>query len=251
MEQAQLSNFGRLSALLQANPADFYVLPELCLDGYSFMSEDEAIQAAQDVDLMGTNQSFSTLDMFQNLSTNLNAPIVFGFVQRAGARLHNSQMMVFPRNQKPVTYAKLNRFGNDYLWATPGSDSPKVVDWQHTWDAGGGSGAKYFADYKIGGLICRDIRNESKKDDELYSEGEVDVLAFSANWGSGGFPSGSWVEFAEAQQCWLVVANRYGLENNNDFGAGGSCIISPSGKVHCQGLKWGADCVIIHDIPTP
>ncbi len=241
----QLTNFNRLQTLLGSNPADFYVLPELCLEGYSFMGASEANQVAQDVSKMGSGFRL-TLDWFQELSISLNAPIVFGFVRKEGGELFNSQMMVFPQEQRPVVYDKANSFANDHLWATPGYDRPKVVDWTHIRPLG--PRTQTSATFTIGGLICRDICNESKADEELYQKDEVDIVAFSANWGAGGFPAASWVEFAKDQNCWLVVANRYGTERNNDFGFGGSCIISPSGKVHCGGLKFKEDCVISFNI---
>ena len=78
--------------------------------------------------------------------------------------------------------------------------------------------------------------------------GDADIVAFSSNWGDGGFPAVNWMDFAKENHTVLVVANRYGQETCNNFGEGGSCIVEPGGKVHCQGLQWNQDCIIYADV---
>jgi predicted amidohydrolase len=132
-----------------------------------------------------------------------------------------------------TSYAKVNRWANDFLWATPGRASPPITD---------------FIGKKIGLLICRDVRDKSEKIEDFYEKGDADVVLFSTNWGRGGFPATNWMNFAENNKTWLVVANRYGREANNDFGDGGSCVISPEGEVHCEGLVWGKDCIVYAEV---
>jgi predicted amidohydrolase len=129
-------------------------------------------------------------------------------------------------------YAKVNRFANDFLWAEKGTKSPPVVDFQGR---------------KVGLLICRDVRDKAPEWEEFYEPGDADIVAFSSNWGGGGFPATSWVTFAESNRTWLVVANRYGKEANNDFGEGGVCVVSPKGKIFCEGIKWGKPCIVYAD----
>jgi predicted amidohydrolase len=129
-----------------------------------------------------------------------------------------------------VSYRKINLFGNDFLWAHPGRANPPVVSTPYG---------------KVGLLVCRDVRDKSDKLDSFYEPGDAKIVAFSANWGKGGFPAVTWMDFAKDNKTTLVVANRYGLESHNDFGFGGSCIISPEGVVSVRGLQWGADCIVM------
>jgi predicted amidohydrolase len=102
---------------------------------------------------------------------------------------------------------------------------------------------------KVGLLICRDVRD--KKDDKwssFYEKGDADIVAMSANWGDGGFPAVSWMEFAKDNKVALIVANRYGKEIPNDFGEGGICVVEPSGKVHCDGIVWNQPCIVYADL---
>jgi predicted amidohydrolase len=102
---------------------------------------------------------------------------------------------------------------------------------------------------RVGLLICRDVRDKSDELETIYSPGEADLVCFSANWGAGAFPANSWMSFAKSNKTWLAVSNRYGRESNLDFGFGGIGIISPEGKVLCEGLEWGKDCLVVADIP--
>jgi hypothetical protein len=40
----------------------------------------------------------------------------------------------------------------------------------------------------------------------------ADVVCLSANWGDGGFPAVSWMDFVEENSTCLIVSNRYGQE---------------------------------------
>lgn len=205
--------------------SELVVFPELATTGYSFMSRSEARLFAEDV-----SAHRGSVGLFRDLSQKLNVGIVWGLVTKdpETGDLYNSQAMALP-NGTLTTYAKLNRWGQDLIWAKEGSSSPPVTD---------------YLGAKVGLLICRDVRDKSTEFKNFYEKGDADIVAFSTNWGDGGFPSLNWVEFAQNNKTWLVVANRYGQEANNDFGEGGSCIITPKGEVHCEGLKWSAPCVV-------
>jgi predicted amidohydrolase len=220
--------------------AKIIVLPELATTGYSIMSEEEAEGLAEGV----TNFSplaiinlnpLSSMEAFYILASKLNCYIIWGLIEKdqGTKKLHNTQVMMCPDG----TYEfirKINRFGNDFLWSTPGRANPPirkvVIDGK---------------EYKIGLLLCRDIRD--KKDDvwdSFYEKGEADIIALSTNWGRGAFPATTWMDFVEEHKVTLIVSNRYGKEANNDFGDGGVCIISPDLKVQCQGLVWNQDCIV-------
>ena len=230
--------------------ADLIVMPELCTSGYSMMSVDEARPMAECVyNLAGDDKPSGSLPTMWNLVKELNVTLVYGFIEEdhQTGQLYNAQVIMDPGlyhldNGEVVeppsfqTYRKINRWGQDWLWAQSGTQNPPV---QYSARLG----------KRIGLLICRDIRD--KKDSEwtnFYSPGDCDIVCFSSNFGRGAFPATSWMDFTIESKVHLVVSNRYGKEENNDFGHGGVCVVSPDGTVQCEGLRWNKDCIVYVDI---
>jgi predicted amidohydrolase len=212
--------------------AQLVVLPELATTGYTYMSK---AQAEQDAEVVG--HGLTTAWMLR-LAKRLNVHLVCGMVERdhGTGDLYNPQVYVEPSGYY-TSFRKLNRWGNDFLWAKAGKSNPPVIK------ADGLNGRR------IGLLICRDIRNKVNDDwKNLYSKGDADIVCLSTNWGDGGFPAVSWMDFVQDHNLSLIVANRYGQEGPNDFGEGGSCIIKKNGDVMCEGLLWSKDCIILGDL---
>lgn len=229
--EGNLERMAKLVLQAQANGAELIVLPELSTTGYSFLDAEEAEPFAEPLE---RGRALS-LAIMESLSRNYSVAIAWGFVEKdiATGKLHNSQAIVLP-DGKFYSYRKINKWGNDYLWAESGEASPPVVE---------------FRGKKVGLLICRDIRDKSAEWKDFYEKGDADIVAFSSNFGDGGFPAVSWVEFATSNEVHLIVSNRYGQEENNDFGEGGICVIDPKGKVTCKGLQWSAPCIVYADVP--
>lgn len=232
-------NLKRLSKLVveaARNGAKLVVLPELCTTGYSFMSAEEARPFAESVNWLDEEtRSDSAMGTFSRLASLLEIHIIFGYVELdlGTKKLYNSQAYISPERGY-ASYAKLNPWGNDYLWAERGRSNPPIVT---------------IEGKRVGLLVCRDVRDKVNDDwTNIYSAGDADVVCLSANWGKGGFPSGSWMDFVEENKTALVISNRYGLESHNDFGGGGICIIDKTGKVNCEGLKWNEDCIVYGDL---
>jgi predicted amidohydrolase len=248
-----LQRVGRLIIEAAENGAQLIVLPELVTTGYSFMSTEEAEPFAEVPSLLKQEEPMAlaqrgwSIGFMAQMAMRLGVKIVWGFVEKdeGTGKLYNSQMFIEQNPEDPSiagiyyeTVRKINLWGNDFIWATGGQSNPPVV----RTTIGG-------EEWKIGLLICRDIRD--KKDSEwksFYEPGDADVVCFSANWGDGGFPAVSWMEFAKDNRATLVVSNRYGKETCNDFGEGGICIVEPGGKVHCQGVVWNEDCIVYGEI---
>lgn len=214
--------------------AKLVVMPELAATGYSYMNAAEARRDAEPVSFEGL-----TMRVMRKLAQAFDVTVVWGMVEQdAGTGLlYNTQVLLTP-SEEWVKYAKINRWGNDYLWATAGNSNPPI----HRVIAGG-------EERMVGLLICRDVRD--KKNDkwpDFYEKGDADIVCLSANWGDGGFPAVAWMDFVEENGTALVVSNRYGKEPPNDFGEGGVCLIARDGSVQTNGLLWERDCVVIGDL---
>ena len=238
-------NLRKLAALVvqaaQAG-AKLIVLPELCTTGYSFMSHEEAAGYAENIDLDGM-----TFKIFKALAEKLHVYIVWGMVEQdlGTGDLYNAQVCIDPAGFWTY-FRKINLWGNDFLWAKPGRSNPPVVT---MFGGGRGQVGVQPPPRKLGMLICRDIRD--KKDDnwsDFYEKGDADIVALSSNWGDGGFPAVTWMDFAKDNGSILIVANRWGKEIPNDFGEGGVCVIWPDGRVVCDGLAWNSDCIVYAEV---
>lgn len=205
--------------------AQLIVLPELMTAGYSFQSVEEALPFAEMI-----HHDSVSMALMAGLVDKFNATIVWGLVEKdhGTGDLYNAQVLMTPGGHH-WTCRKINRWGNDFIWAQAGDQSPPVAQ---------------FLDKKLGMLICHDAKNKASGWTDFYEPGDADIVCFSANWGDGGFPAERWVQFATKNNAWFVVGNRYGQERNNNFGEGGVCVISPEGKVYCDGLKWSEPCIV-------
>ena len=242
-----LQHCSKLAVQAAQAGARLICFPELVTTGYSFMSRTDAALFAETLDSKG-----AAFSLFKSLAIRLNSYIVWGMMEQevGTGDLYNSQVCVAPDGSW-TSFQKINLWGNDFLWAKPGRSNPPIIEMRlsgkHPTDPP--SALDKYTTKKLGMLVCRDIRD--KKDDkwkDFYEKGDADIIALSANWGRGGFPSVSWMDFAKDNDCVLVISNRYGKEVNNDFGEGGVCVIWPDGKVACEGLIWDQDCVVIAEV---
>lgn len=233
------SNLRRLAGFVQEAAtagAKLVVLPELATTGYSFMSEGDARPYAEPVSEVGR-----TFRVMQALARKLGIHVVWGMAEVDGptGTLYNSQVLVTPDGPW-VRYAKVNLWGNDWLWATEGRANPPILPCNF-----GSDGTR-----KVGLLICRDVRDKKdSKWSDFYESGDADLVAFSSNWGDGGFPAIAWIDFVKDNSTTLLVSNRWGKEVPNDFGEGGVCAITakPFG-IQCEGLVWNADCIVYAEV---
>lgn len=233
-KQKNLQRLALLVGQAAAGGAKLIVMPELATTGYSYMTKAEA---ELDAEVLGENPGTS-FRIMQALASKHDVHLVWGMVEKdfGSGKLYNSQVYLEPTGYFE-SYRKINRWGNDYLWASSGKENPPVIR------------AEGLGGLRVGLLICRDVRDKVNDSwSNLYSAGDADVVAFSSNWGDGGFPAVSWMDFASDNRCHFIVSNRYGQEGPNNFGEGGSCIISPDGEVSCQGLIWSQDCIVFGDV---
>ena len=211
--------------------SDLIVLPELAFTGYSFMNMEEAIVVSE-------QWNGPTFRAMREFAMSSGSHVAWGYVESDPDTelLYNSATIVAPNGNAIARTRKLNLWGNDFLWASPGSEMPPVVQTELG---------------LMSVIICRDIRNVKPtllRTSSLYDGLKPDIVAACTNWGEGGFPSSTWMEFAATNSCVMVIANRWGEETNNDFtqdfGRGGSVIIGKDWKVKTSGLKFNTNCVV-------
>jgi predicted amidohydrolase len=230
-------NFRKCESLIQRARdvgSSLIVFPELALTGYSFLSPEEAGR-------VGERRDGLTYRAMASVASDLKAYVAWGYVEFDGGKLYNSSSLVDPDGRIVSRSRKLNLWGNDFLWATPGSGVPAVAE----------------TDLGLLSLsICRDLRDKvpqnvprtASREPGMFKGRPVDIVAACTAWGKGGFPSTTWMDFAVNNSCTLVVANRWGEERSGsfvqDFGHGGSAIIRPDWRVQTGGLAFGEDCVV-------
>jgi predicted amidohydrolase len=215
--------------------SQFIAFPELAFTGYSFQSRDEAA-------LVCEAPNGPTFRFMQGVAQEAQAYVSWGYVETDGANLYNSATLVDPKGKVLTTYRKINQFSSDFLWCTPGVESAPVVETE-------------FGSTSI--VVCRDLRDKiplniprvASKNVPLFGTQKLDLVAASVNWGKGGYPANSWMDFVANHRCTLIIANRWGKEEGSfgykqDFGQGGSIIIEPSWKCHTGGIAFGQDCVV-------
>lgn len=229
-KKANLKVIASLVAEAARAGAELVVLPELCTTGYSFLTKAEAKEVAEPLEGL-------TFQNMLRLAKGYEVTLVWGMVIEEGGKLYNAQVYLDPSGKWEKVY-KINRWGQDFIWASEGKDSPPIITRKDG--------------TRVGLLICRDIRDKwGKSDRAIYGKGDADVVCFSANWGDGGFPAVAWMDFVADNKTALVVSNRYGREANNNFGEGGICVITAKGEVATEGLLWNQNCLVVADILAP
>jgi predicted amidohydrolase len=185
---AKEQNLQRITALLKGIKADIIVLPELCTTGYSFLSNEETLQEAEDL-------SGESVAIFQKLAAELQAMVVAGFAEKDGNDVYNSALAALPDGTIKV-YRKTHLFYKETLCFEPGNSGFFVVD--HP-----------LVDCRVGVMICNDWRYpEAARSLALM---DADVIVCPSNlvsnlWGVG-MPAR-----ALENKVYLTVANRCGTE---------------------------------------
>ena len=111
-------NFNEIEKLVANLKADLIVLPELLATGYTFISKEEAVSLAENIN--GITSQF-----LLKIAKNTGAVIIGGFVEKEGNKIYNSAMIV---SNKGVigTYRKIHLYYKEKLWFSPGNKPLKV-----------------------------------------------------------------------------------------------------------------------------
>jgi predicted amidohydrolase len=181
-------NLQRITVLVESIPSDIIVLPELCTTGYSFLSKEEALLEAEDV-------NGETFNVFRNLAIKSNTMIIAGFAEKDGGNAYNSALIASPDGTLKI-YRKTHLFYKEKFCFQPGNSGFFVVN--HP-----------LVDCRVGIMVCNDWRYpEAARTLALMG---ADVIACPSNlvsnlWGVG-MPAR-----ALENKVYLAVANRCSTE---------------------------------------
>ena len=201
-------NFQEITKLTTDLKADLIVLPELFATGYTFISKEEALSLAED--LNGKTSHFLV-----KLAKDTGAVIIGGFAENTGKKIYNSAMIV--TNEGVVgTYRKIHLYYKEKLWFSPGDKPLKVFK---------------VNGVNIGIMICFDwIFPETARTLSLLG---ADIIAHPANLVLP-YCQKAMVTRCIENRLYAVTANRIGREKRgeDDFKfTGGSQITSYDGSI--------------------
>lgn len=207
-------NVASLIAQMDSVKADLYILPELSYSGYQFVSMEEVAAIADPLDS-------ESREAFRKASRRLDACVVFGFPEKAGARLYNSSLAILPDGREYL-YRKTHLFYKERLFFSPGDLGFTVFE---------------FRGVKVGMAICFDwFFPESFR--TLALKG-ADIIAHCSNLV---MLSCQQADFAAAVQnrVFVATANRVGTEAREAESltfTGESVLVSPKGEYLLRGPK--------------
>lgn len=181
-------NLQQIKGLLYGLQTDLVVLPELSTTGYSFLTRDEAFDAAAEA-------QEQTLDFFRQTALQLKAVIVAGFAECDGGAVYNSALIALPGGGIKI-YRKTHLFFREKLCFSPGNSGFFVVE--HP-----------LLDCRIGVMVCNDWRYpEAARSLALLG---ADIIACPSNLVSQIWHIGMAARALE-NKVYLAVANRCGTE---------------------------------------
>ncbi len=222
-----IDNLQQIAGLLQGVETDIIILPELCTTGYSFLSKDEALAAAEGPD--GQSVAF-----FKQLAEEHKAMVITGFAEKSGDKVYNSALIVLPDGETKV-YRKTHLFFREKQCFEEGNSGFFVV--QHP-----------LLDCKVGVMICNDWRYpEAARSLALLG---ADLIACPSNLVTDVWRIGMPARALE-NKVFVAVANRCGTETRQlEDGStqsltftGGSVLYNFTGEVIEQAGKT-EECVI-------
>ncbi len=178
------------------------VLPEMCVSGYVFASRDEVLPYCEERE----GESFG---FFSELAKQMGMYLVYGFAEKDGAALYNSQNLIAPTGERLATYRKAHLYKADETWATPGNTGFMTVETELG---------------RLGLGICMDLNFDDFVD--FHKRETTDIICFSACWLDEGIEIRYyWIYRLYGYENSILIANSYGEEHGVRF-RGESAIIN-------------------------
>jgi predicted amidohydrolase len=222
---AKAENIARLLELAETaarHGARLIVLPEMATTGYCWYDREEVRPYVEPI-------PGPTTKRFAELTQSFGCYVVVGMPEilpRTGI-FYNSAVLIGPEGVAGV-YRKTHSYAADMKWAKDGDLGLPV------WETQLG---------RIGIMICMDAGYFEPA--RLLALAGADVLCFPTNWLGEKSPAPAWMARAYENGCYLIGANRYGLERGVQF-SGGSCVLNPDGTI--QAAQDSGDGIIYGEV---
>lgn len=222
---AKTENVRRLRELAETaaqHDARLIVMPEMATTGYCWYNRDEIRPHVEPIPGPTTN-------LFAELARRYGCYIVLGMPEVAASRgiFYNSAPLIGPDGVVGV-YRKTHSYAADLKWASDGDLGLPV------WETPLG---------RIGTMICMDAGYFEPA--RVLALAGAHVLCFPTNWLGEKSPGPAWMARAFENGCYLLAANRYGLERGVQF-SGGSCVLNPDGTI--QALRDSGDGIVYGNV---
>lgn len=187
--------------------AELIVTPEMGTTGYCWFDREEVAPYVETV-------PGPTTDLFAAMARERGVHVVIGLpeVDNDSGLYFNTAVLIGP-NGVIGKHRKTHPYISEPKWAAPG-DTPHAV-----FDTALG---------RIGLLICMDIHFVETA--RLEGLAGADVICHISNWLAERTPAPYWISRAVENGCYIIEANRWGLERTVQF-SGGSCVINPDGAI--------------------
>ena len=200
-------NIARLVALCEqaaAGGARLIVTPEMGTTGYCWYERDEVRPFVETIPGPST-------DRFQQICEAHNCYIVLGMpeVDSATDLFYNTAVLIGPQGIVGK-HRKSHPYIAEPKWAANGDIAHQVFDTEIG---------------RIGLLVCMDLHFFETA--RLEALAGVDVICHISNWLAERTPAPYWITRAFENSCYVIEANRWGLERTVQF-SGGSCVIAPA-----------------------
>lgn len=202
-------NVARLVDLCEAAAeagARLIVTPEMGTTGYCWFDRAEVAREVEPVPGPTTRR-------FEDLARRHGCFVVIGMPEvDADGIYYNSAVLIGP-DGVVGTHRKSHPYISEPKWAAPGDLGHQVFETPIG---------------RIAMLICMDIHFVETA--RLCALAGADVICHISNWLAERTPAPYWISRGFENACWVIEANRWGLERTVQF-SGGSCVIAPDGTI--------------------
>jgi predicted amidohydrolase len=186
--------------------AKLIVTPEMGTTGYCFLDREEISSLVETI-------PGPTTKKFRQISEKYNCFIVIGMPEiDSDTKLYYNAAVLIGPNGIIGKHRKSHGYIAEPKWSAPGQEH-LVFDTEIG---------------KIGILICMDIHFIETA--RLVALQDADIIIHISNWLGERTPAPYWISRAFENSCYLIEANRWGLERTVQF-SGGSCVINPDGSI--------------------
>jgi len=119
----KMANIEKAIYLMETNPADLYVLPELFATGYLILTKNEAEALTESL------ADGLTIRLLADFAAGRNCAVVFGFAERSEDKYFNSSAFIDESGLRSV-YRKIHLFATEKLIFSPGQSLPEIVEYK-------------------------------------------------------------------------------------------------------------------------